>query len=75
MDTAQSPHDHVAFRIGRTTVTNDLRYLLLARSLGLQVIWYTRAQMTFIAAAGGRQWEQFSKGPALQCDTVSGEAA
>lgn len=69
MDTGQSPHDHVAFRIGRTTVTNDLRLLLFAAAQGLQVTWYTRAQMVFMAAAGGPQWEQFSKGPALRCET------
>ena len=58
------PDDHVAFRVAGL-VTNDLRILFAAAGTGLTVTWYTRAQMTFMAVAGGPQWEQFSKGPAF----------
>jgi hypothetical protein len=66
MDETHKPDDHVAFRIGRTSVTNDLRLLFYAAAEGASVTWYTRAQMMFMAAAGGPQWERFSKGPALR---------
>ncbi len=47
-------------------MTSDLRLLWAAAATGLPVTWYTRAQMVFMAAAGGPQWKQFSEGPALQ---------
>lgn len=66
VDTTRSLNDHVAFQIGRTSVTNDLGLLLFAAAQGRPVRWYTRAQMAFMAAAAGPQWKRFSEGPALR---------
>jgi hypothetical protein len=61
-----NPDDLVAFRVGGF-VSNDLRLLLVAAQAKVAVVWYTRAQMTFMTTVGP-QWEIFSKGPALRVE-------